>query len=115
VRLDFATASALVCGHDRVKNRKAAFQPFVIDTIRSAEALFIAGGDQSNYVDFWKNTPVEDAISFVAGPGGRHQRGHGHHERVRLLGHEQPQPRFGGRPDLVPRRDLLTSHPGVHA
>jgi cyanophycinase-like exopeptidase len=48
------------------KNRKAAFQPFVIDTIRNAEALFIAGGDQSDYVDFWKNTPVEDAINFVA-------------------------------------------------
>jgi cyanophycinase-like exopeptidase len=49
------------------KNRKAAFQPFVIDTIRNAEALFIAGGDQSDYVNFWKNTPVEDAIHFVAG------------------------------------------------
>jgi cyanophycinase-like exopeptidase len=48
------------------KNRKAAFQPFVIDTIRNAEALFIAGGDQSDYVNFWKNTPVEDAINFVA-------------------------------------------------
>ena len=48
------------------KNRKVAFQPFVIETIRNAEALFIAGGDQSNYVDFWKNTPVEDAINFVA-------------------------------------------------
>jgi cyanophycinase len=48
------------------KNRKAAFEPFVIDTIRNAEALFIAGGDQSDYVDLWKNTPVEDAINFVA-------------------------------------------------
>jgi cyanophycinase len=48
------------------KNRNAAFNPFVVDTIRNAEALFIAGGDQSNYVDFWKNTPVEDAIHFVA-------------------------------------------------
>jgi cyanophycinase-like exopeptidase len=48
------------------KNRNAAFQPFVIETIRNAEAVFIAGGDQSNYVDFWKNTPVEDAINFVA-------------------------------------------------
>ena len=90
------------------KNRKAAFQPFVIDTIRNAEALFIAGGDQSEYVKFWKNTPVEDAINFVAGQagaGGRHQRGHGHHERVRLLGHEQQQPRLGGRPgrSLPPR------------
>ncbi len=45
------------------KNRKAAFEPFVIDTIRNAEALFIAGGDQSDYVNFWKNTPVEEARS----------------------------------------------------
>jgi cyanophycinase-like exopeptidase len=48
------------------KNRNAAFEPFIINTIRNAEALFIAGGDQSDYVNFWKNTPVEDAINFVA-------------------------------------------------
>lgn len=47
-------------------DRMAASDPFVIDTIRQAEALFIAGGDQSNYVRFWKGTPVEDAIHFVA-------------------------------------------------
>ena len=48
------------------KNRNAAFEPFVVNTIRNAEALFIAGGDQSDYVNFWKNTPIEDAINFVA-------------------------------------------------
>jgi cyanophycinase len=48
------------------KNRQAAFDPFVIETIRNAEALFIAGGDQSRYVAFWKGTPVEDAIHHVA-------------------------------------------------
>jgi cyanophycinase len=48
------------------KNRNAAFNQFVIDTIRNAEALFLAGGDQSDYVNFWKNTPVEDAIHHVA-------------------------------------------------
>ena len=48
------------------KNRNAAFDPFVIETIRNAEALFIAGGDQSEYVQFWKNTPIEDAINYVA-------------------------------------------------
>ena len=47
-------------------NRQSAFEPFVLETIRNAEALFIAGGDQSRYVDFWKNTPVEDAIHHVA-------------------------------------------------
>ena len=48
------------------KNRNGAFQPFVIEQILNAEALFIAGGDQSRYVDFWKGTPVEDAINHLA-------------------------------------------------
>jgi cyanophycinase-like exopeptidase len=48
------------------KNRRAASDPFVLERIRSAEALFIAGGDQSDYVTFWKDTPVEEAIHAVA-------------------------------------------------
>ena len=44
----------------------ATHDPFVIETIRNAEAVFIAGGDQSNYIRYWKDTPVEDAINFVA-------------------------------------------------
>ena len=48
------------------EKRKASFDRFVIDTIRNAEALFIAGGDQSKYVKLWKDTPVEDAIQHVA-------------------------------------------------
>ena len=47
-------------------NRQAAYDEFVIARIRNAEALFIAGGDQSRYVRFWKGTPVEDAIHWVA-------------------------------------------------
>ena len=48
------------------ESREAAFDEFVIKKIRNAEALFIAGGDQSRYVRFWKGTPVEDAIHSVA-------------------------------------------------
>jgi cyanophycinase len=44
----------------------ATADPFVIRTIRNAEAVFIAGGDQSNYIRHWKDTPVEDAINHVA-------------------------------------------------
>jgi cyanophycinase len=44
----------------------ATADPFVIEKIRNAEAIFIAGGDQSNYTRYWKDTPVEDAINFVA-------------------------------------------------
>ncbi len=52
-----------------LKNRSASSDPFVVQTIRNAEALFIAGGDQSNYVNQWKGTPVEDAIHELAGRG----------------------------------------------
>jgi cyanophycinase len=48
------------------KNRQASFNEFVLETIRNAEALWIAGGDQSDYVNLWKNTPVEEAIHHVA-------------------------------------------------
>ena len=48
------------------KNRNAVSDPFVIETIRTAEALFIAGGDQSDYVKLWKGTAIEDAIHHVA-------------------------------------------------
>lgn len=47
-------------------DRSAAYDDFVIDKLNKAEALFIAGGDQSNYVRFWKGTPVENAIDAVA-------------------------------------------------
>jgi len=36
-----------------------------IAKIKAAEALFIAGGDQANYVRLWKNTPVEEAINYL--------------------------------------------------
>lgn len=46
-----------------IPDRNAAQEPAVADIIRHAEAVFIAGGDQSRYVNFWKGTPVEDAIN----------------------------------------------------
>ncbi len=50
-----------------VFDRGAAMSdPFVVGKIRNAEAIFIGGGDQSNYIRWWKDTPVEDAINFVA-------------------------------------------------
>ncbi|HJX94302.1 MAG TPA: cyanophycinase, partial [Candidatus Acidoferrum sp.] len=37
--------------------------PKLLERIGQAEAIFIAGGDQSNYVRFWQDTPVEDALN----------------------------------------------------
>ncbi len=45
-----------------VRTRQAAFDPFVIQTIRNAEALWLAGGDQAKHFAFWHGTPVADAI-----------------------------------------------------
>jgi cyanophycinase len=39
-----------------------AFNAEVVEIIQRAEAIFIAGGDQANYVNFWNNTPVESAL-----------------------------------------------------
>ncbi len=52
-----------------IPNRTAASDPFVVSTIQSAEALWIAGGDQSNYINFWKGTPVQDSLNMLIGQG----------------------------------------------
>src|SRR5438067_4168257 len=52
-----------------IPNRAAASDPFVVNAIQTAEALWIAGGDQSNYINFWKGTPVQDAINALIARG----------------------------------------------
>jgi hypothetical protein len=44
-------------------DRAAAEDPFAAETIRKAEAVFIAGGDQANYINFWMGTPVQQALN----------------------------------------------------
>jgi len=43
-------------------DRKAASDPVVLDILRHADGIFIAGGDQSNYVRFWKGTPLNELL-----------------------------------------------------
>lgn len=42
-----------------------ANDPFVAQKIREAEAIFIAGGDQADYINLWKNSAVESAIYYA--------------------------------------------------
>jgi cyanophycinase len=49
-----------------IPSRDAANDPFVIERIRGAEALFIAGGDQADYINYWQGTPVQAAIQELA-------------------------------------------------
>jgi cyanophycinase len=44
-------------------SREAASDPFVAETIAHAEAIFIAGGDQANYIRYWTGTPVQSGIN----------------------------------------------------
>jgi len=46
-----------------IPSRDAALDPFVADKIRKASAVFLSGGDQSKYVNFWRGTPVENEIN----------------------------------------------------
>jgi cyanophycinase len=43
--------------------REDSDDPKLLEHIAQAEAIFIAGGDQSNYVRFWQDTPVEEALN----------------------------------------------------
>jgi cyanophycinase len=46
-----------------IPDRGAAQDSRVAAIIRSAQAIFIAGGDQSRYINFWRGTPVQDVLN----------------------------------------------------
>jgi cyanophycinase len=52
-----------------IPNKEAAQDPKVAETIRQAEALFISGGDQSNYIKYWQGTPVQAEINALTSKG----------------------------------------------
>jgi cyanophycinase len=45
------------------EDRRAASDPRVLEIVRKADGIFIAGGDQSNYVNYWKGTPLNEALN----------------------------------------------------
>lgn len=44
------------------RNKKASAEAEVLDALRKAEAIFMAGGDQSEYLDYWRGTEVQNII-----------------------------------------------------
>ena len=44
-------------------DREDSDNPRIIQIIDEAESIFIAGGDQSNYLRFWQDTPIQDALN----------------------------------------------------
>lgn len=53
-----------------VKDRADSDSAAVRDTVGSAEVVFFAGGDQCNYVKYFKGTEVERAVERVHARGG---------------------------------------------
>ncbi|MDZ7648630.1 MAG: cyanophycinase [Cytophagales bacterium] len=51
--------------HYSLIQREKAMSEEVGQRIREAEALFIAGGDQWNYVNYWKDSEVSAAIQYL--------------------------------------------------
>jgi cyanophycinase len=44
-------------------NRQASSDPRVIAALRGADGIFLAGGDQAHYINYWKDTPVQEALN----------------------------------------------------
>ena len=44
-------------------SREDSDDPKIVEIIDHAESIYIAGGDQSDYVRFWQDTPVQTAIN----------------------------------------------------
>jgi cyanophycinase len=52
-----------------VTSRVGAGAPFVVEKVRTASAVFIAGGSQDNYINFWQGTPLDDALNSAIQKG----------------------------------------------
>lgn len=52
-----------------IYSRTGAEQPFVKDVIAKAEALFISGGDQAQYVEYYTDSHVDAGIDALAARG----------------------------------------------
>ncbi len=50
-------------------DRKAASDPQLLAAVSAADGIFIAGGDQSNYVRMWRGTPLNAALDAHVAAG----------------------------------------------
>ncbi len=44
-------------------NKLASYEPYIIQRIQQAEAIWFAGGDQWTYISYWRNTPIDSVIN----------------------------------------------------
>lgn len=51
------------------ENRSAANNPRILARLRKADGIFIAGGDQSRYVRYWRGTPIAQLLDAHVAAG----------------------------------------------
>jgi aspartate 4-decarboxylase len=100
--------AAWICKHYRefvssaaelsIDSRMAANHPDVIQYIRAADALFIAGGNQNEYEDYWEGSAVEEAINELI-----------HHKKVPVAGTSSGMAILGDFYYAPPHEGLLSS------
>lgn len=56
--ININSVETIVCN-----NISASSDPYVLQKIQQAEAIWFAGGDQWTYITYWRNTPLEQAIN----------------------------------------------------
>ena len=52
------SVETIVCHNDAASN-----EPYILQKIQQAEAIWFAGGDQWTYINYWRNTPINNAIN----------------------------------------------------
>ena len=82
----------------------------MIAALRSADGIFLAGGDQGNYIRYWKGTPVQDALN--AHVRADHPIG-GSSAGLAILGHYSYTALDGGSMESQDRAAPIPSIPGV--
>lgn len=45
------------------KNAEAKSNKYILEKINNAEAIWFAGGDQWEYISYWRNTPISEAVN----------------------------------------------------
>ncbi|MBK8830894.1 MAG: T9SS type A sorting domain-containing protein [Saprospiraceae bacterium] len=58
--VDINSVETIVCN-----SPDASFDPYVHQQINQAEGIWFAGGDQWDYVSYWRNTPVDSLINLA--------------------------------------------------
>ncbi|MFM9935003.1 MAG: cyanophycinase [Novosphingobium sp.] len=52
-----------------IHSRSASYDKHLLETLRKADGIYIAGGDQSRYVRRWRGTPIAEAIDAHVAAG----------------------------------------------